>query len=664
MRKIFTIAVLSLIIGQLALAQENTSKRGSELCADRKQNMQAPMLRSVLESPRHAFDVLNYDLDLDIFSCYTSPYPKSFTATNAVTFRIDTALSSIVLNADNTSLAILSVAGDGVSYTHQANELLIQLNRTYQPGETATVEIRYNHLNVTDNAFYVSNGFLFTDAEPRGARKWFPCYDEPSDKATLSLRAKVPSNVKLGSNGRLADSVRVADTIWYTWISRDPIATYLMVISSRVNYKLDIVKRVNPLNSADTLPIRFYYNPGENPTAMKNMIVPLTDYFESLFGAHPFEKNGFATVGPQFTWGGMENQTLTSLCPGCWQSSLIAHEYAHQWFGDMITCATWADIWLNEGFATYVEALWTGEQFGQQAYQEELEYNAYNYMSNNPGWAISNPDWAATPPSNYVLFNYAITYMKASCILYMYRNVVGDSLFFHSLYEYANDTNFKYKSATIADFIVKMNETTGMELDWFFNQWLYTPNHPTYANTYSFNQLAGDQWEVKFNIRQTQTNTGFFTMPVEFKINFGGAGGVGDTVFTVMNEFNDQNYSFIFDRQPVAIQFDPNNKILLKTASLVVASDAIDGMPEEAFRLIQNPSGGQLNLSYYSTRNTTADLQCFTQQGERIYSQSNVNISTGNNTINVNLPEVPTGTYLIRFVCDNKIYTKKALIVK
>ena len=145
----------------------------------------------------------------------------------------------------------------------------------------------------------------------------------------------------------------------------------------------------------------------------------------------------------------------------------------------MITCATWADLWLNEGFATYVEALWTGEVNGQPAYEEELADNAAYYLATNPGWPISDPDWAINPPSNNVLFNYSITYMKGSCVLYMYRYVVGDSLFFSSLYDYANDTlNFRYKSATIPDFFAKMNASTGQDLDRFFNDWIYKPNHP------------------------------------------------------------------------------------------------------------------------------------------------------------------------------------------
>ncbi len=660
MKKNFTLLILMNLVCFSLFAQDFSNMRGSEICATRKQNNLTPYVLSSPNSPRHSFDVLNYSLDLDIFNCYISPYPKSFSGTNTVTFKVDSTLSSIVLNAVNSSIEVESVGGAGTSFNHQLNRLQINLDRTYQPGEIAEVIINYNHLNVTDNAFYVSNGFVFTDAEPQGARKWFPCYDEPSDKATLELRAKVPLNVKLGSNGRLADSVVVADSLWYTWISRDPIATYLMVISSKVNYNLNIVNWINPEDQSDTVPIRFYYNQGENPTAMKQMILPLTDFYVSLFGEHPFEKNGFATVGPQFTWGGMENQTLTSLCPGCWYSSLIAHEYAHQWFGDMITCATWADIWLNEGFATYIEALWTGEVYGFDEYVNEIESNANYYMSNNPGWAISNPEWAINPPSNNVLFNYAITYMKASCILYMYRNVVGDSLFFNSIYEYANDTvNFRYQSATIPDFVTKMNETTGLELDYFFDQWLYTPNHPVYFNTYDIIQLSQNQWEVKFNTKQTQTNTGFFKMPLELRVAF----AEGDTIFTVMNEFNDQNYSFVFDKRPLLLQFDPDNKIVLKNATLIVGTTEYPEKDEAVIKVQPNPSDGLFNIEYNCKQSAVVNLQVISSQGS-VLLDNKIQASVGSNNFPLNLSGYGNGTYFLRISNEDFNYTRKLVILK
>lgn len=660
MKKTFTLLVLMNLVVLAGFAQDYSKMKGSEICSMRKNSPTTPELKASPNSPRHDFNVLDYNLDLDIRQCYISPYPKNFSGKNIVTFRVDTALSSIVLNAENNSLEILSVDGAGESFTHLLNRLEITLDRTYQPGEVAQVGIKYNHKNVTDNAFYVSNGFVFTDCEPRGARKWFPCYDEPSDKATLTLRAKVPLNVKLGSNGRLADTEVVADSLWYTWISRDSISTYLMVISSRVNYNLDIVNVIDPLNPSDTLPIYFYYNPGENPTAIEQIIAPMTYYYESLFGKHPFEKNGFATVGPQFTWGGMENQTLTSLCPGCWQNSLVAHEYAHQWFGDMITCATWADIWINEGFATYVEALWTGEQYGFESYVAEMEDNADYYLMANPGWAISNPEWAITPPSNNVLFNYAITYMKGSCILYMFRNVVGDSLFFESLYQYANDTvNFKYQTATIGDFIDKMNEVTGMDLDYFFNQWLFTPNHPSYYSIYDFIPLANDQWEVKLQIKQTQTNTGFFQMPVELKINF----SEGDTTFTVMNSMNNQNFSFTFDRRPVAMQFDPNNKILLKTAALVMGSDEFTPVAA-SLKVAENPSNGNFKVQLESAVQASADLMVLSSQGVPVLRKSAILISEGLNIIPVDLTSSPSGVYIVNLRSAGKTYTEKVVITK
>ncbi|MBK7380205.1 MAG: hypothetical protein IPJ03_14645 [Ignavibacteriales bacterium] len=155
-------------------------------------------------------------------------------------------------------------------------------------------------------------------------------------------------------------------------MAEDNIATYLFVISGKVNYNLDLVYWHKLSNPNDSIPLRFYWNQGENHSSvlqMEQVTLEMTDHYSTLFGEHPFEKNGFATLNSSFPWGGMENQTLTSLCPGCWSEGLISHEYAHQWFGDMITCATWANIWLNEGFATYSEALWIEHTSGYSSYK-------------------------------------------------------------------------------------------------------------------------------------------------------------------------------------------------------------------------------------------------------------------------------------------------------
>ena len=191
-----------------------------------------------LNGPLHSFDVINYSLNLDLYKCYSGTYPNDFKGSNIITFKVDSTLNSITLNAVNSSLTIDSVRMAGVSFAHSGNILTITLDRQYNPGEIVSVKVNYTHKNVDDNAFYTSGGFVFTDSEPEGARKWYPCWDKPSDKATLDLHAKVPSNVKLGSNGALADSIISGngDTLTYHWVSNQNIATYLVVVTSRVNY--------------------------------------------------------------------------------------------------------------------------------------------------------------------------------------------------------------------------------------------------------------------------------------------------------------------------------------------------------------------------------------------------------------------------------------------
>ncbi|MCK9205402.1 MAG: hypothetical protein M0P58_13355, partial [Bacteroidales bacterium] len=171
-----------------ATSQDFSTMKGSEYCSMKKS--QTPLTGQPVQprsGPEHAFDVLKYTLDLNLYACYTSPYPKSFTASNTIRFKVDSTLSNIKLNAVNSSLIIDSVRLAGISFTNSNNILTIQLDQTYEIGDTVDVKIYYRHKNVTDYAFYVRTGVVFTDCEPEGARKWFPCWDKPADKAQLDL---------------------------------------------------------------------------------------------------------------------------------------------------------------------------------------------------------------------------------------------------------------------------------------------------------------------------------------------------------------------------------------------------------------------------------------------------------------------------------------------
>jgi aminopeptidase N len=613
-------------------------------------------------TPRHSFDILNYTLDLDLYDNFTSPYPKSFAASNIIHFRVDTALNRIKLNAVSTSLQIDSVGLAGISFEHENDTLYIDLDQVYNQGDSAEVKIYYQHKNVSDEAFYAAGGYVFTDCEPQGARKWFPCWDHPSDKATLDLTAKVPDEVKLGSNGRLADSLHVLDTIWYNWISRDPVATYIIVITARLNYNLDIVYWPRLSNPDDSLPIRFYYNPGENPSNIKNLIIPLATFYAETYGDHPFEKDGFATLNSQFTWGGMENQTLTSLCPGCWGEMLVAHEFAHQWFGDMITCGSWADLWLNEGFATYSEALWLEHKNGYSAYKDEIDNNANWYLASNPGWAISNPSWAFNPPDNNTLFNYAITYLKSSCLLHLFRYVTGDSLFFECIRQYAADTaDFRYQTAVSVDFVAKMNEVTGQDYSWFFNQWLYHPDHPVYENTYNFTEVGNGNWRVAFRARQVQETAPFFKMPLELRIIM--AGGA-DTIIRVMNTQNNQLFEFYFDKEPLLFFFDTDDQIVLKEASTVVGTEEIQGSSSPLeFALIPNPAEGSSVCRFYIPEDSFVRLSLLDSYGRIIGLLKNEKMCKGDHEFRIGTGSLQSGVYFIRMEAGVKIATAMLMVI-
>ncbi len=633
-------------------------EKGSEMCFQKKINSHfSPVLKNSFQI-NHSFDVLHYDLDLDIYNCYLPPYPKSFTASNTITLRMDSVVDFINLDAVNSSIEIDSIYPLNYTFSHQNNILTIHFNQMQAIGDTLTLKLFYKHKNVNDNAFYVTNGRLFTDCEPEGARKWFPCWDKPSDKATMELKAKVPSNVLLGSNGRLQDSLKIADTIWYHWVSRDPVPTYLMVITSRVDYLLDIVYWYPQELPGDSVPMRFYYHPGENVNNVKNIITQMADFFSEIFTLHPFEKNGFATVDTLFNWGGMENQTLTTLCKNCWGEMLAVHEFAHQWFGDMITCATWSDLWINEGFATYSEALWLEHTRNYAAYKNDLRENANTYLSQNPGWAISNPDWSINTPNVNVLFNYSITYMKAACVLHMLRYVVGDDDFFVILKSFANDPRYKYKAASIPDFFAKVEEITQTNYDWFMNQWIYEPNHPIYSVNANFSETNPNTYVVDVQLSQSQTNTVFFQMPVNINITFD---DLSDTTIQVLNSVNNESWQFEFFKRPTNLVIDKNNDILLKWVNYNITNISEVNRLVEEVNIFPNPTNSGFYINFYNSSSENATITMLDIAGKKI-KQEMFKLQMGQNKIYYEAEKIAKGFYFVTIEISGYMVTEPIVI--
>lgn len=637
-------------------AQTQHHPTGAIRCSESKiaRGSALKMVSAPLPRPANA---ISYSLEANFYHNFFPPYPHHFDGLLHSQLVAITPTDSIQFNADNNSLLIESVSGDAVSFTHAGGVLTMHLNQVYQPGDTIDLIVDYYHNNVDDNAFYVNNGFVFTDCEPEGARKWFPCYDSPDDKARFEIKAGTPPGAKLGSNGILADSSMNGDTLVYHWVSNDNVASYIMVVSASMNYNLDVLRWPRTSNPNDSVEFRYYYQPGEDPEAVEGIIMEAVALFSEIYCDHPFPKNGFATVGNEFTWGGMENQTLTSLCPGCWSEYLAVHEFAHQWFGDMITCKTWADIWLNEGFATYSESLWAEHAYGYEAYKQDVDNNANYYLSANPGWAISNPDWAVNTPSANVLFNYAVTYTKGASIHHLLRYTIGDSLYFEVMKQYAQKASLQYESAEIADFIDVVNGVTGEDYQWFFDQWIYEPNHPVYNNVYWIEQLPDNRWRATFTVHQVQNNPPFFQMPLELRII--GLEGL-DTTLRVMNLQNNESFIFESEKKITKVFFDFNNNLVLKQGNTVVGNSEPD-LLGPMMDVATTQAGDELMVRIMTGDRAQHGRLLLHDLSGRVVKDFSP-LFAGDNTYLLPVGDIRSGMYLLSFEWNRLAVTRKIVI--
>jgi aminopeptidase N len=284
-------------------------------------------------------------------------------------------------------------------------------------------------------------------------------------------------------------------------------------------------------------------------------------------------------------------------------------------------------------------------------------------MSGNPGWAISVPSWDVTTPDANTLFNFAITYCKGSCVLHLLRYTLGDSLFFAGMKAYATDTaNFKLKNTTIPEFFGKMGSVAGQDLSWFYNAWIYQPNHPTYQNNYYFTNLGGGQYRVNFLAKQTSAS--FFPIPIMIKMSF--ATGA-DTTVKVMNNVNNQMFSFIFNRQPTAVVFDPNNEIVIKTASLIMGTEENISSTPSQFELKQNypnPFNPVTNIEYDIPKNSNVKVIVYDNSGKEVSVIVNEFKQAGKYSSSFNAMNLASGVYFYKIQAGDFTAVKKMTLIK
>ncbi|MBD3636578.1 MAG: T9SS type A sorting domain-containing protein [Crocinitomicaceae bacterium] len=447
------------------------------------------------------------------------------------------------------SLTVNSATYNGLPTTFNApgdNTINIDFPSTLPIGTLDSLVVNYE--GVPFNSGFGSfdtashNGFpiLWTLSEPYGSRDWWPCKQQLTDKIdSIDVIITCPTSYTAVSNGLLIDTAVSGPNTTFHWKHRYPIPSYLIAIAV-TNYDLYIEEV--PLNSGDTVFVHNYIYPEDTTMwfdSFSSTYVYMV-FFSDLFGDYPFadEKYGHA----QFPWGGgMEHQTISFM--GAAPPGLIAHELAHQWFGDKITCGSWEDIWLNEGFATYLTGL-TLETFYPPEWRQFKENNIQS---------ITSVPWGSVFVDDTTLvgriFDYRLSYQKGAMVVHMLRWVLGDSAFYSGVNNYLIDPQLAFSYARTDDLKSHLEVAGDTNLTEFYDDWFYGEGYPSYQIDAYQN---GGLLDITINQTTSHPSVDFYELPVAITA----VGDNIDTTYMFNNTLQNQTFQVEVPFPVNEIQFD------------------------------------------------------------------------------------------------------------
>jgi aminopeptidase N len=611
------------------------------------------------------FDVQHYKVDIAI-------NPTTKYVDGVVTVRLKSLidnLTAIDLDTDDalTVHAVNELGGDPCTFVHAEHILTIDLPAALNTDDEIILTVTYDGLPIiADNPglYFVTQSsidVIYSLSEPWSARTWWPCKDYPDDKATFEIYLAVPSNLFAASNGTYLGYDDV--TRWsepyrrYHWQESYVMPPYLFSIAATEYVELTDYWVYAP---AETMPVVHYVYASKVAQAEEdfNVAVPMLDFLSSVYGTYPFtdEKYGAALCG---IGGGMEHQTLTSygafLVTGNHDYDWIyVHELGHQWFGDLITCKDWTHIWLNEGFASYTEALWF-EHIGGTA-------SLHSYMAGkDQPWRWHGP--ILRDPDNTDPWYYFdnVVYSKAAWVLHMFRHIVGDGLFFTILQSYVADPRYRFGAAETADFVGICEDHYGEPLDWFFDEWLTREDRLTYQWSWDSYEIAGD---IILTIAVDQMQAALYTMPVDFRITT--TAGQIDTALWV-DEYHEE-FQLVMDDSVTSVAFDPDGWILCDHS---MTETGVEEIPTAAYLMqnYPNPFNPVTRIRFGVARPGRVILRVFDARGAYVATLVDRHYETGSfvalwNGSNERGKPVSSGMYFYSLHTDGGVLKRKMVLIR
>ena len=499
------------------------------------------------------FDVQKYEIFLTI-----NQQTQYINGNVIATVIAEENLSSIQYELENLTVSAVQVNGSPVAYTHQNG--IINIPLSVSAGQTFETNVFYHgnpqlSPNVYQIGMYFTQNTVFTISDPDAGRYWWPCYDHPWDKAVVDLHIRMRSDWKVAANGIRQAIVDHGDgTSTTTWLGENPMTTYLVCITAGPYVELD--------QYLGDLHIQNFVMPNQYNNALVDLAQTpaMIEYFSEIFGAYPFEKYGHAVVSMS-TFAAMEHQTMTTLGnfiingTGAYEL-IIAHELAHQWFGNAVSFLDFPDVWLSEGFATYSEHFWVDKVLGWQAACNYIlsSYHQYylSYENSYGAQTVYNPSFNNyfTPPS----------YEKGASVLHMLRLKLGDAQFFELIQTWYE--TYKHLNATTAEFQAMAEQISGQDLEQFFQQWIYSPGIPSLE--YAFYTKQNPPTLKVMGKSTSPTATQFY---LDFPIQITHSAGT-DSVLVQASPAGLTNLIPYANIEGItSISADPNNWVLLRGKS-------------------------------------------------------------------------------------------------
>ncbi|HWD00740.1 MAG TPA: M1 family aminopeptidase [Candidatus Sulfopaludibacter sp.] len=505
------------------------------------------------------------------------------------------------LTLDSGALQIesVTVAGRKLEFHSAGDQLIVSLDKQYPAGAAIDFVIHYNAQPKRGLFFVFPDEFhpdrpkqIWANGDTAGGnnRYWFPGYDFPNDKTTTEMLVTVPAGWQVVSNGKLAG---VSGNTFH-WVQDKPMSTYLISL---------VAGEFDKGQDKWTTPVEYYVPRGKGGDIPRTFgrTVDMLQFFSDNIAPYPWAKYSQAMVDT--FGGGMENTSATTegaaaiLDPRDLEDrkagtdSLIAHEMAHQWFGDLVTCADWRHTWLNEGFATYFEALWGEHAYGRDVFDwKELQAARSMTMgSAGPGSVVPKTDSETNGA-------YGLIYNKGGWTLHMLRGQLGDARFWKAIQFYVK--KFSYQTATTSDFVESISESTGQDVEWLFDQYVYKPGYPEFDVAWDYNS---QNHQLHLTVKQNKAS--LFHVPVEIEA----LTGKGSQSFRLSVNGESQEFYFGLNDRPETVLFDPRDIILKRVTYHQQAGEWIWQLQHAARAL--NRIDAASHLAGFSSDDSVAALE-------------------------------------------------------